>query len=162
MDDKVKCNNKNCIGDVCEGCENMSNDKVTELAGKPQAKFRKGQIVIIKSTNKQLPFRILEVMWQDGWNYKFNARNYVSEFMIRELTPDEAGYVQVKPDLNKPIFDIETENTWVELVAQCKTGSYSSINIASQKRRDAILKVDRIIVDIKQYLASLAQSVNYL
>lgn len=63
------------------------------MVKKPEPKFKKGQIVIIKSLKNQPPFRILEVVWQDGWNYRWNQRNCASEYMLRELTPEESGYI---------------------------------------------------------------------
>lgn len=59
---------------------------------KPEPKFKVGQIVVMKSLKKQLPFRILAVEWnEDGWFYAWNRKNFASECMIRELTPEEAG-----------------------------------------------------------------------
>ena len=51
---------------------NMADEKIyVESLGandKGQPKFKKGQIVVMKSLKKQPPFRILEVIWEDGWN----------------------------------------------------------------------------------------------
>mgnify|MGYP005819518725 CR=1 FL=1 len=58
---------------------------------RPQPKFHKGQIVAMKGLKKQLPFRILDVMWRDddnGWFYAWNRRNYAAESMIRALTTE--------------------------------------------------------------------------
>ncbi|MFA5715470.1 MAG: hypothetical protein WC998_07010 [Candidatus Paceibacterota bacterium] len=40
---------------------------------------------------KQLPFRIIDIYWHDGWFYFWNSKNAASESMIRELTPIEKG-----------------------------------------------------------------------
>lgn len=56
-------------------------------------KFKVGQIVVMKSLKKALPFRIVEVVWNDGWYYKWNKRNAASETMLRELTPEEKDEV---------------------------------------------------------------------
>jgi hypothetical protein len=58
---------------------------------RPEPKFKVGQIVVMNSLKKQLPFRIQSVTWYYGWNYAWNRKNYASESMIRKLTPDEYG-----------------------------------------------------------------------
>lgn len=58
---------------------------------KPQPKFKVGQIVVMKGLKKQLPFRILGMVWNDGWFYRWDRRNCASEHMIRELTEEEKG-----------------------------------------------------------------------
>ena len=60
---------------------------------KTEPKYKVGQIVVMKSLTKQLPFRILGVSWDDGWYYQWNRNNYASEGMIRALTPEEKGDV---------------------------------------------------------------------
>lgn len=58
-----------------------------ELPQRP-AKFRKGQVVVM--TDKQLPFRILDVTHDDGeWFYAWSKKNYAHEPMLRALTPEE-------------------------------------------------------------------------
>jgi hypothetical protein len=52
-------------------------------------KFKVGQVVVMNSTKKQIPFRILEAIWNDGWFYRWNRKNYAHEGMIRELTDEE-------------------------------------------------------------------------
>ncbi len=42
--------------------------------------------------------------------------------------------------------DIEA---WEGLIRQCEQGDYLTINIASKKRRNLLLKVDRLIRDAK-------------
>ncbi len=54
-------------------------------------KFRVGQIVVMKSLKRELPFRIISFRWEDGWYYQWNRNNFASEGMIRELTPHEKG-----------------------------------------------------------------------
>lgn len=54
-----------------------------------EPKFHVGQIVVVKSLKKQLPFRIIGVTWNDGWFYQWNRRNYAAESMLRELTDEE-------------------------------------------------------------------------
>ncbi len=60
---------------------------------KQNPKFKVGQIVIMRSVKKNLPFRITEVIWNDGWFYRWNKNNAASEYMLRELTPEEKGEV---------------------------------------------------------------------
>lgn len=54
-------------------------------------KFKVGQVVIMASIKSQNPFRIKEMMWDDGWWYAWNRRDFASESMIRCLTPEEVG-----------------------------------------------------------------------
>jgi hypothetical protein len=56
---------------------------------RPDPKFRVGQVVVLNSTGKQLPFKILEVIWHDGWFYRWNRNNCASEGMLRSLTDEE-------------------------------------------------------------------------
>jgi hypothetical protein len=58
---------------------------------KTNPKFKVGQIVVMESLKKNLPFRITEVLWNDGWFYSWNRNNAASEAMLRELTPEEKG-----------------------------------------------------------------------
>jgi hypothetical protein len=58
-------------------------------AERPRPKFKVGQVVVMNSLKKQIPFRILDVMWNEGWFYQFNRRNYACESMLRELTDEE-------------------------------------------------------------------------
>jgi hypothetical protein len=54
-------------------------------------KFHVGQIVVMKSVKKKLPFRIVALMEKDGeWFYAWNRKNYAAEHMLRELTDSEA------------------------------------------------------------------------
>jgi hypothetical protein len=58
--------------------------------GKP--KFKVGQIVVMKSLKKQLPFRVLEVHEFEGeYFYRWDRKNHAAEHMIRELTDEEIG-----------------------------------------------------------------------
>ena len=60
-------------------------------------KFQVGQIVVMKSMKKQLPFRILEAVYEDGeWLYRWDRRNFAAEHMIRALTDDETGSARSK------------------------------------------------------------------
>lgn len=55
-------------------------------------KFKVGQIVVIKSLGRQLPFRIISLKWnEDEWYYQWNRNNFASEGMLRELTSQEKG-----------------------------------------------------------------------
>ena len=54
-------------------------------------KFKVGQIVVMKSLKRELPFRIISRRWKDGWYYQWNRNNFASEGMTRELTPQEKG-----------------------------------------------------------------------
>ena len=63
---------------------------------KTKPKFKVGQIVVLMSIRSQPSFRIKEVIWEDGWFYKYNRNNAVSESMLRELTLEEKGNVKIK------------------------------------------------------------------
>jgi len=57
-----------------------------------QPKFKVGQVVMMKSLKKNLPFSIIERLWhEDEWFYKWNRRNAAAEHEIRELTTEERG-----------------------------------------------------------------------
>lgn len=57
-----------------------------------EPKLKVGQVVVMKSLKKELPFRILEVVESDGdWFYGWNRRNLASEHMLRVLTAEEKG-----------------------------------------------------------------------
>jgi hypothetical protein len=58
---------------------------------RPEPKYKVGQVVVMNSLKKQLPFRILFVEWNDGWFYGWNSKNSSSESSIRKLTPEEVG-----------------------------------------------------------------------
>ncbi len=61
------------------------------MSDKPEPKYKVGQIVIMKSLKRQLPFKVIGMTWNDGWFYQWNKNNYASESMIRELTQEEKG-----------------------------------------------------------------------
>ena len=56
---------------------------------RPEPKFKVGQVVVMNSLKKQLPFRIVSVEWSDGWFYGWNSKNLASEGMIRKLNSEE-------------------------------------------------------------------------
>ena len=56
---------------------------------RPIPKFKVGQIVVMNSTKKQIPFRIQDVIWEGEWFYKWNRKNAAAEHMIRALTDEE-------------------------------------------------------------------------
>lgn len=56
-----------------------------------EAKFKIGQIAVIKSLKREPPFRIISIKWEDGWFYQWNKNNFASEGMLRELTDLEKG-----------------------------------------------------------------------
>ncbi len=58
---------------------------------RPTPKFSLDQIVVMTSTKKAMPFRILEVIWDDGWFYRWDRKNCAAEHMIRPLTAEESG-----------------------------------------------------------------------
>lgn len=59
---------------------------------RPAPKFTKGQIVVMKSLKRALPFRILDVKWAiSEWCYAWNRKNYAAEHMLRALTDEEIG-----------------------------------------------------------------------
>lgn len=51
---------------------------------RPEQKFAQGQVVVMNN-KKQIPFRIIDVIWEDGWFYGWSRRNYASECMLRGL-----------------------------------------------------------------------------
>jgi hypothetical protein len=62
------------------------------MEDRPEPKFKKGQIVVLTSIKKEMPFRILFVEWSMGdWFYGFSPRNAVAESSIRKVTPEEVG-----------------------------------------------------------------------
>jgi hypothetical protein len=56
---------------------------------RPEPKFKVGQIVVMSSTKKAMPFRILAMEWDEGWFYAWSERNYAAESMIRTVKPEE-------------------------------------------------------------------------
>ena len=57
-----------------------------------EPKFKVGQVVILTSIKKEMPFRITFVERSMGeWFYGFNRRNAVAESSIRKLLPEEIG-----------------------------------------------------------------------
>ena len=57
-----------------------------------EPKFKRGQIVVLKNMKREPPFRILDVMEDEGsWFYKWNNKNYAHEGMLRALNPEEIG-----------------------------------------------------------------------
>lgn len=69
----------------------MTIDEAKKISEKTEPKFKIGQIVMMKSLKKPLPFKILGLMWEDGWFYQWNKKNYAAEYMLRGLTPEEKG-----------------------------------------------------------------------
>lgn len=68
---------------------------------KAEPKFKVGQIVIIKSGNRAIPFRILGMMYEyDEWYYQWNRKNFAAEHMIRSLSIEEIGVQAAPDDLN--------------------------------------------------------------
>ena len=59
------------------------------MSEKTEPTFKVGEVVMMKSLKKPLPFRILGMIWEDEWFYQWNKKNYAAEHMLRELTPDE-------------------------------------------------------------------------
>lgn len=59
---------------------------------RPAPRFKVGQVVIMRSVKKELPFRVTEVILSEGeWFYGWDKRNLASEHMIRPLSIDEIG-----------------------------------------------------------------------
>lgn len=58
---------------------------------RPEPKFKVGQVVVMNSLSKELPFRIVSVEWCDGWFYGWTSKNLASESMIRKLNSEEIG-----------------------------------------------------------------------
>lgn len=61
------------------------------MTERPEPKFKVGQVVAMAGLKKQLPFKILAAIWDDGWFYAWSRKNYAAEHMIRELTAEEKG-----------------------------------------------------------------------
>ena len=62
------------------------------MSERPEPRFKVGQIVVLTSMKKEMPFRILFVVWEmEGWFYGFNSKNAVAESSIRKVTPEEVG-----------------------------------------------------------------------
>lgn len=59
------------------------------MIDKTEPKFKIGQIVVMKNFKKELPFRIIDIYWDEGWFYFWNRKNAASETMLRELTEKE-------------------------------------------------------------------------
>jgi len=38
----------------------------------------------MESLKRPMPVTILDIMWHDGWFYRFNRRNWASEHMLGE------------------------------------------------------------------------------
>lgn len=66
------------------------------LTEKPKQKFKVGQIVVMKSLKREMPFRIMGIIWAGGWFYQWNNKNRASENMLRELTIDEIGETAIE------------------------------------------------------------------
>jgi hypothetical protein len=59
---------------------------------KTDPKYKIGQVVMMKSLKKPLPFLILGMIFAEGeWFYQWNKKNYAAEHMIRELQQEELG-----------------------------------------------------------------------
>ena len=56
-----------------------------------EPKFKVGQIVVLTTIKKELPFRIFDRYWNDGWFYFWNRKNAAAESMLRELNSTEKG-----------------------------------------------------------------------
>lgn len=58
---------------------------------RPKPKFKVGQVVIMIG-HDNLPFKILDVIWEgDMWFYKWNRNNAAAENMLRKLTNAEVS-----------------------------------------------------------------------
>ena len=56
----------------------------------PTPKFHVGQVVVMTSIKKELPFRIVSIEpVEDGWFYGWNSKNFVAESSVRKLKPEE-------------------------------------------------------------------------
>lgn len=65
---------------------------MSEQQSKP--KFEMGQVVAIKSTKKQVVFRILAANFfpdSGEWGYQLDRKNWLAEHMLRALTEKERG-----------------------------------------------------------------------
>ena len=98
---------------------------------KTKPKFKVGQIVVMKSLKKNLPFRITEVLYDGGWFYRWNRNNAASEFMLRELTPEEKGEGGIE-SASSPILLAGEGNMKIQKVAEGAyfVPSYSEQTIA--------------------------------
>ena len=73
----------------------MKGCKLALLEGtwgeRTEPKYKIGQVVMMKSLKKPLPFKILGITWDEEWFYQWNKKNYAAEHMLRELTDEEKG-----------------------------------------------------------------------
>ncbi len=71
----------------------LNADEAITVMHPATPKFKVGQIVVMKGLKKEPPFRILSVLFDPigGWAYRWDRKNYASEAMLRELTPEEKG-----------------------------------------------------------------------
>lgn len=65
---------------------------MTKPTAEPPAKFKVGQVVALKRSEKFACFKILEAEYfsdHNEWFYRWNRKNWAAESMLRELTPQE-------------------------------------------------------------------------
>lgn len=115
---------------------------MSELKACP--KFDVGQIVIAKSTKKELPFRVLKIQWESGsWFYAWNSKNLLAESSIRALTAEEMGSARASspdPASAQSIqrYSMETTKRGLRCVLYCKddSGDYVKYSDHIQARPD--------------------------
>lgn len=54
-------------------------------------KFKVGQVVMYSSEKKPMPFKILEIIKNGDYFYRFDSKNCIHESGMRALTDEEKG-----------------------------------------------------------------------
>jgi hypothetical protein len=79
----------------------MDSNKAPSAVSNPntlEPKFKVGQIVVMKTDQKTIPFCILNSVFENGeWFYAWSKKNYAAENMIRLVTPEEIGLEPTQP-----------------------------------------------------------------
>lgn len=73
----------------------------------------------------------------------------LGEFIAHAAVEKYRRSLPPTPEALREALNLTSEEieTWLEIVHQYEDGSWGSINVASEKRRNLIIKVDKIIVD---------------
>lgn len=77
---------------LCDCGFPQSSPILHEHSRNPEPKFKVGEIAVMKSMKRNIPFRILGMTFEVGeWFYQWNRRNYAAEHMLRKQTTEEKG-----------------------------------------------------------------------
>jgi hypothetical protein len=64
---------------------------------RPEPMFSVGQIAVMKSLKREMPFRVTSVDWIDGdWFYGWDSKNVAHQHMVRKATLEEIGMGDVE------------------------------------------------------------------